>query len=156
RGNLQDLLRLAMKGEPFMQGAIKLKSAIDIPPLSGKVREKIRLDGTFAVSDAKFLKSSIQDQIDSLSRRGQGQPKNELIDEVVSNMKGAFRLEDQVITFRNLSYEVPGAAVNLQGKYDLDDDLLDFHGALKLKARVSQTVTGWKRWALKPVDPFFA
>jgi hypothetical protein len=25
-----------------------------------------------------------------------------------------------------------------------------------LKAKVSQTMTGWKRIALKPVDPFFA
>jgi len=38
----------------------------------------------------------------------------------------------------------------------LEADTLDFHGALKLVAKVSQTMTGWKRWALKPVDPFFA
>ncbi len=33
---------------------------------------------------------------------------------------------------------------------------MDFHGTLKLQAKVSQTMTGWKRWALKPVDPFFS
>jgi hypothetical protein len=27
---------------------------------------------------------------------------------------------------------------------------------VRLEAKVSQTQTGWKRWALKPVDPFFA
>jgi hypothetical protein len=27
---------------------------------------------------------------------------------------------------------------------------------VSLKAKVSQTQTGWKRWALKPVDPLFA
>ncbi len=36
------------------------------------------------------------------------------------------------------------------------NDTLDFHGALKLDAKISQTVTGWKRWLLKPADPFFA
>ena len=36
------------------------------------------------------------------------------------------------------------------------DGPLDFHGTLRLKARVSQTMSGWKRWILKPVDPFFA
>jgi hypothetical protein len=51
---------------------------------------------------------------------------------------------------------VPGASVNLAGTYDIDADNLDFRGALKLRAKVSQTMTGWKRWALKPVDPFFA
>ena len=51
---------------------------------------------------------------------------------------------------------MPGAAVQLAGDYDLDADRLDFHGALALRAKVSQTMTGWKRWVLRPVDPIFA
>ena len=35
-------------------------------------------------------------------------------------------------------------------------DNLDFTGTVKLQAKVSQTMTGWKRVVLKPVDPFFA
>ena len=31
-----------------------------------------------------------------------------------------------------------------------------FHGTLKLQAKISETMTGWKRWLLKPVDPFFS
>jgi hypothetical protein len=139
-----------------MEGKIALKTRIDIPPLSGKVREKLFLDGKFRVSEGKFLRSKIQDQIDGFSRRGQGKPNNEAIDEVVSVMTGTFKLDDEVITFRSLTFGVPGADVDLAGKYDLKADSLDFHGALKLRAKVSQTMTGWKRWALKPVDPFFA
>jgi hypothetical protein len=78
-GNLRDLLTLAMKGSPFMEGRIMLKTRIDIPPLSGKVRGKLLLDGRFALSKARFLRSTIQDKIDTLSRRGQGQPSNEEI-----------------------------------------------------------------------------
>jgi len=48
-----------------------------------------------------------------------------------------------------------GAGFDLAGSYNLDSDALDFHGALKLHAKVSQILSGWKRWALKPVDPFF-
>jgi hypothetical protein len=155
-GNLQDLLRLAVKGQPSMEGRIAMTSKIDIPPLSGSVKEKLLLDGRFELSQSKFLKSSIQDQIDSLSRRGQGQPGNREIDEVVSTMTGSFKLEDQVITFQSLFFNIPGAAVHLAGAYDLDADKVDFHGALSLHAKVSQTMTGWKRWALKPVDPLFA
>ena len=155
-GNMRDLLRLAMKGPPFMEGFINMKANIDIPPLTGKVKQKLVLDGTFDLRDAKFLKSTIQDQIDQLSRRGQGQPKNQEIDEVVSKMDGSFHLENQVMTFRSLAFEVPGAAVSVMGTYDMADDMLDFHGALKLDAKISQTVTGWKRWLLKPADPFFA
>jgi hypothetical protein len=156
QGNLQDLLRLAVKGTPFMEGQIFLKARIDIPPLTGKVREKLKLDGQFEVQHGKFLRFTTQDKIDSLSRRGQGKPNSEEIDQVVSGMKGAFKLENEVIRFRSLSFSVSGAKVALTGNYDLQRDVLDFHGTLKLQAKVSQTMTGWKRWALKPVDPFFA
>ncbi len=118
-GNLRDILTLAMKGAPFMQGKIFLKTTIDIPPLTGKVREKLLLDGQFEISQGKFLRSTIQNQIDSLSRRGQGQPENEEIDEVVSVMAGKFKLENEVITFRSLSFAVPGSGVDLAGSYDL-------------------------------------
>jgi hypothetical protein len=156
RGNLQDLLRLAMKGPSFMEGIIALQTKIDIPPLTRAVKEKLLLDGNFELSDGKFLRSLIQDKIDTLSRRGQGQPKNEQIDEVVHQMRGVFRLNNEVITFKSLSFAVPGAAVDLAGGYDLRAGVLDFHGTLRLRAKVSQTVTGWKRWALKPADPFFS
>ena len=71
-------------------------------------------------------------------------------------MMGDFKMDDSVITFRDLTFGVSGADVQLAGSYDLDADVLDFHGALKLQAKVSQTVTGWKHWVLKPVDPFLA
>ncbi|HEX4593659.1 MAG TPA: AsmA-like C-terminal region-containing protein [Bryobacteraceae bacterium] len=155
-GDIRDLLRLATKGQPFLEGEIDLRSRIDIPPLTGRVKDKLRLDGEFDLRDAKFLRSTIQDQIDQLSRRGQGQPKNQEIDEVISNMKGSFRLEDQLMTFRSMSFDVPGANVEVAGDFDLTTDVIDFHGALKLDAKVSQTMTGWKRWVLRPADPFFS
>ena len=61
-----------------------------------------------------------------------------------------------MVTFNSLSFAVPGAGVDLMGSYGLASDVVNFHGTLKLRAKVSQTMTGWKRWALKPVDPFFS
>jgi hypothetical protein len=61
-----------------------------------------------------------------------------------------------MVTFQSLSFAVPGSGVDLAGTYDLDRDTLDFHGTLRLQAKVSQTMTGWKRWVLKPIDPFFS
>jgi hypothetical protein len=156
RGNLRDLLTLALKGDPFMEGQIALDTKIDIPPLTGTVKEKLLLDGRFEITNGKFLQSRIQDQIDSLSRRGQGQPKNMAIDEVVLAMAGAFNMEDQKISFRSLSFAVPGSGIDLAGDYDLEKDVLDFHGTLKLDAKVSETLTGWRHWLAKPLDPFFS
>jgi hypothetical protein len=155
-GSLRDLLTLAMKGPPFMEGRIRLKTNIDIPPLSGKVISKLRLDGNFEISRARFLQSKIQDQIDTLSRRGRGQPGNDEIVEVPSGLAGSYKLADEVLTFRSLAFAVRGAGVDLAGNYDIKNDDIDFHGTLKLNARVSETMTGWKRWALKPVNPFFS
>jgi hypothetical protein len=156
KGDLRDLLRLAMKGDPFMEGQVGLKTKIDIPPLTGTVREKLRLDGVFEVTKGKFYKSHIQDQIDSLSRRSQGQPDNWNIDEVVSQMGGRFMLENQVIRFEPVSFSVPGSGIDLTGSFDLDQDVLDFQGTLRMQARLSQTMTGWKHWMLKPLDSFFS
>jgi AsmA-like C-terminal region len=156
KGDMRDLLRLAVKGPPFLEGVMNMHATIKIPPLTGSVKEKLFLEGDFNLQDAKFLRSTIQAQIDTLSRRGQGQPKNQEIDQVASHLKGSFRLENQIMTFGIVSFEVPGAAVALAGVYDLESDLVDFHGSLALDARISEMVTGWKRWLLKPVDPFFA
>jgi len=155
-GKLTDILRLAMKDPPLMEGQIALQTKIIIPPLTRHVKDKLVLDGRFSISSGKFLSSQIQSKIDSLSRRGQGQPGNEEISQVFSQMMGDFRMENQTITFRSLRFATPGAGVELTGTYNLAEDTMDFHGSLGLQARVSQTMKGWKRWALKPVDPFFA
>src|ERR1019366_3482671 len=61
-GALRDVLMLSMKGSPIMEGTIKLNTTIGIPPLAGKVKEKLLLDGTFEVTNGKFLRSRIQEK----------------------------------------------------------------------------------------------
>jgi AsmA-like C-terminal region len=154
-GDLRDVLRLAMRGEPIMEGRLALKTKIDIPPLTGKVREKLKLNGHFEITNGKLLRSNIQNHIDGFSRRAQGQPQNHEIDQVVSQMNGVFQLDNAVIHFNQLSFGIPGAKLDMAGDYGLDTDAVAMTGSVKLQATVSQMVTGWKRWALKPVDKFF-
>jgi hypothetical protein len=154
-GAIGDLLRLAVKGPPLMSGRVLLDTSIDIPPLSEKVREKLMLDGRFELRDGKFLLANIQNQIDSLSRRGQGAPAETGTEDVVSYMTGDFRLQNETLSFRSLMFGVPGAHVQLAGDYNLARDELDLRGSARLHSKVSGTMTGWKRWALKPADPLF-
>jgi len=156
QGHIEDLLLLAAKGKPFMSGLIRMGAKISIPPLSGTVKENLFLAGTFNIERGEFLHDVVQSKVDELSRRGQGRPNDHQVDDVFSSMTGSFRLEDQVLTFKRLSFEVPGAVVGLHGDYQMAKDTLDFHGDLKLKAKVSETLSGWKRWVAKPFDPFFA
>ena len=155
-GNLRDVLTLAIKGSPLMEGTIRLNTTIGIPPLTGTVKEKLILDGNFEVTNGKFLQSRIQEKIDALSHRAQGKTSEEDVDEAVYRMSGDFKMAGESITFRTLAFEIPGAAVNIGGSFDAASDELDFHGALMLDAKLSETQSGWKRWLLKPLDPVFS
>jgi hypothetical protein len=64
-------------------------------------------------------------------------------------------MKDAVVDFSNLDFGVSGARINLNGTYNLDSESLDFHGKLKLQAKLSQTTTGMKSFFLKAIDPFF-
>jgi hypothetical protein len=157
RGTIEDLLRLAMKGnKPILRGGLKLQMNFELPPGIGEIADRLKVKGKFSLRDARFTTASVQDQIDMLSRRGQGRPKDEEIDEVPSDLDGVFAMERGRIDFSALRFTVPGSEVQLVGNYIFDEERLDFHGKLRLEARVSQTMSGWKRWALKPVDPIFA
>jgi len=138
-----------------MEGRLALNTKIDIPPLTIKVREKLETDGHFEVLGARFLHATVQNLIDELSHRAEGLPRNPDGGQVVSNMSGAFHLENAVIRFQKLSFGVPGADIDLAGAYNLDSDALDFEGTLKLQATVSRMVTGWKRSVLRLAGRFF-
>lgn len=157
QGKIDDVLRLAMKGgKPFLTGGVGLKLKFELPPGQGEVADRLLISGDFDLRDANFTSPVVQEKIDEFSRRGQGRPKDEAIEEVPTNLSGAFRMADGVIRFSRLIFNIPGAEVDLRGRYRFRDESLAFRGKMRLDARVSQTQTGWKRIALKPVDPFFS
>ena len=157
RGLIEDLLLLAMKGpKPILRGGVKLKMKLKLPPGQAEISDRLQLSGKFELIGAHFTSPTVQEQIDTLSRKGKGRPEDEAIDEVPSDLAGEFTMGRGRIRFSRLRFIVPGAAVELAGQYLFESEELDFHGKLRLQARVSQTMTGWKRWVLKPVDPFFA
>ncbi|MGH9497913.1 MAG: AsmA-like C-terminal region-containing protein [Terriglobales bacterium] len=159
-GRIEDLLKLAIRTDPpIMTGAIGLKTHFDLPPGNLDLANRLKLAGDFQVSGAHFDNVKVQEKVDALSMRSQGKPKlarDNVPDNVQSDLKGTFRLDDSVISFSQLEFEVPGADVNLTGQYSLDGNQFDFHGRVRMEAKLSQMVTGWKSILLKPVDPFFS
>ncbi len=154
---IEDLMRLAMKGpKPMMRGPIDLKVKLQWPPGKGDIADKLRLSGAFALRQAHFTSATVQDKFDGLSSRAQGKPGDKAVDEVRATLEGNFRLANGVIEFSRLHLTIPGVEVALAGSYTFDKEAIDFRGKLRLQAKISQTMTGWKRWALKPADPFFA
>jgi hypothetical protein len=153
---IQDLLALAINSDkPMMTGAAKIKAKLVLPPGKAKVLDKLLLDGQFGVDDARWTSPDIREQLESLSRHGEGKPSDDDAGSSVSDLHGTFHLEKGVIHFSSLTFSVPGAAIDLAGTYDIRGGGLDFSGHLRLQAKLSQTMTGAKSFFLKAFDPFF-
>ncbi len=73
---VEDLIRLAVKGqEPLMTGSVNLRTGIDIPEGNSDLIDRLKLRGQFAIDDGQFTNPEVQEKVDVLSRKGQGQPK---------------------------------------------------------------------------------
>ena len=159
RGRIQDFLRLASKsGEAVMTGDLTTKAEFDISPGQVPVEQRLKLSGTFSLEDVQFASDAIRGRIAELSARGQGRPKAEKNGnqaDVRSTMGGTFQMGGGVVTLSTLQYTVPGAVIDLKGKYEVDGGSLDFKGTAKMDAKVSEMVGGWKGLLLKPVDRYF-
>jgi hypothetical protein len=159
-GQIDDFLKLTSKsGNALLTGAVAVKAHLQIPPGHDEpLDERMKLDGTFQISGARFTSDKIQGRIQQLSLRGQGRPEDIKAADptlVRSEMQGTFHMSRGVIALPDLEYNVPGADIQLKGSYALDG-ALNFTGTAKMQATVSQMVTGWKSLLLKPVDKFFS
>jgi uncharacterized protein involved in outer membrane biogenesis len=156
-GRIEDLLRLAVQSDkPILLGAARLQAKLVIPPEKKKVIDKLQLRGEFVLSKAKFTDAGVQTKLTGLSRRGRGMSQDEAIGDVLSNLHGRFAVESAAARFSSLTFSVPGATVELAGRYGLRDEMLDFRGKLKMQATLSQVAGGGvKGFFLKAFDPFF-
>ncbi|HEY6765825.1 MAG TPA: AsmA-like C-terminal region-containing protein [Candidatus Sulfotelmatobacter sp.] len=159
RAHIEDLLQLGVKtNPPIMNGPVEMKTKLSLPPGPKDVPDRLKLVGNFHIPTAHFSSDKIQGRIDSLSLRSQGKPKEaqqHFAQNVPSDLQGTFRLNNGVLSFYLLHFLIPGTHADMAGQYSLDGNTFDFHGKLKLDAKLSQMMTGWKSILLKPVDPFF-
>lgn len=155
---VEDLLYLAVKSpKPILTGMVSLKAKIAIAPRKDlDMVDRLNLQGRFGISDGKFTSTSVQEKIDALSRRGRGEPKAIDDESALSSLEGSFAMKQSVVSFSKLTFAVSGAMVALNGSYNLKSETLGFRGALRLQAKLSQTVTGVKSFFLKVADPLFS
>jgi len=113
------------------------------------------LDGRFDISDARFSSDNVKKAITEMSRRGQGKPGDQAIQDVSGEFIGDFRLLNTKLTFRKLDFLVPGFAARMQGSYGLHDEQLNFVGDVRLHATISEMMSGAPRWLLVPLDLIF-
>jgi hypothetical protein len=158
-GRIQDFLQLAVKTTPvIMTGRLAMKTKLHIRPGKESVTRKLGLRGEFTLRQIHFTNPEVEDKVDMLSLRAQGDPKAAKpgAEDVRSQMAGEFVLGNGKLTFSKLDYTLPGADVMLTGEYTMDGERFEFGGKVRTNAKMSQMVASrWKSLLLKPVDPFF-
>lgn len=163
---IEDIMTMAVPTpRPPMTGALKLATKFVLPPGETDVIQRLRLDGHFAIARTRFANFDVQGKINELSKRGSKKPDDKKTQDkkteetpapnVASNFQGRFKLGGGTLALPDLSFAVPGAKVELAGAYGLTHETLDFKGQVLLDGMVSDTVTGWKRWIMKPADTIF-
>ena len=153
-GRLDDVLLLAVNTpKPTMTGGLTMTSTLELPPGDRDVVDKLRLQGRFRITDGRFTDATVQSRINGLSGRARG--KQEIPTPVASQFVGEFTLGDGQLTLRPVQFDVPGAVVELFGRYGLRAGSLAFAGHVAMDASVSQAVGGWKGAMMKPFDRLF-
>ena len=152
--DLAEFLKMVSQDKrPLAEGTISLDAAFDLPQGSAKVLDRLAMEGSVAAERLKFTNPAVQEKIDELSRRGQGRPGDQAIDEVASRLVSKFSMSKGVLTYHDLSFDVEGAAVRLTGSHALKSGTLDLNGQVLLDASASHTIAGVKGWLLRPFDP---
>ena len=155
-GRLEDVMRLAVNTpDPVMTGALHLTTLLEIPPGQADVVEKLALDGRFAIDRGKFTNTTVQSRINELSKRASAKMSEEGVPSVTSDFTGQFKLSKGALSLQPVTFDIPGALVQLDGSYGLRSGALAFDGYLFMEAKISQTVTGFKSLLLKVADPIF-
>jgi hypothetical protein len=155
-GRIEDVLRLAVKGtDPVLTGVLYLDTDFTLPPGQADVVERLRLAGKFHLSAAQFTSRTVRAKLGEMSARARGDA-DDVRSRVVSDLEGRFRLAGGVLSLAALKFEMPGAAVNLDGTYGLRSEALEFDGTLRMQATISEAAGGGaKSVFLKIVDPLF-
>ena len=160
-GRLEDVMRLAVNSDKApMTGGLRLQANFIIPAGDMNVVDKLRLDGRFSIDAGRFTNPDVQRKINEMSLRATGKLAKAkepaaAAPVVASDFQGRFKLADGVLRIPTLVFDIPGAAVKLQGTYALRPQTIAFAGNLYMDAKISQTVTGWKSMLLKIADPLF-
>ena len=158
-GRIEDFLQLAVKTQPVvMTGVLEMKTKLHIRPGKESVTQKLGLNGEFKLQQMHFTNPDMQDKVDMMSLRAQGDPKEAKpgAEDVNSHMSGKFQMADGKLNLQDLNFVMPGATVRLAGVYTLDGKKFDFNGKVRTDAKLSQMVSSrWKGWMLKVADPFF-
>ncbi len=142
-GRIEDFLwLLSAQKEPAMMGPIAVHAHIVIPGGKRQFIQRIRVQGGFKMDGATFTKPDTQANVNTLSSRAVGQkvPKSAAdLPDPPASLQGQVDLLDAVAHFSQVSFFVPGAAADMHGAYNFNDERVNFQGEMKVDKKFSKT-----------------
>ena len=90
------------------------------------------------MSRHNFIDSGTQNKINGLSHRSRGKDPSEATQRVGWHFQGNFKLRAGNLAIPQVTFDVPGSAVQLAGTYDLLGQALSFKGQLLMDAKNSR------------------
>jgi AsmA-like C-terminal region len=162
RARIEDLLSMFTRSEkPALEGPVRLRAHADLPPGDKPFLHKLILQGSFAISNARWARPPTQIKVNSLSARARGDKDQveertaDRVDPVLSQLKGAVLLKAGLATLSGVSFHVPGATASGGGTYNLLTKRLDLKGTVSMAADASEATSGFKSFLLRPFDRLF-
>ena len=137
-----------------------MHTKLSLQPGKADVANRLNLVGNFHIPAGHFTSEKIQSRHRLPQRCAAGERSSNRRSRPTRmcrpTCKAHLLLRQGVLSFSSLHFLIPGTHADVTGQYSLDGKTFDFHGTLRLDAKLSQMTTGWKSILLKPVDPFFA
>jgi hypothetical protein len=172
-GRVQDILRPFLENEVPVAGMVWLHSHARLDPSGNglKFLQRLRVDGAFDVPGERLTDRATEQKLLAFSQRARGGKTSESdpgsagaasadsasssSTDVLSSLNGHATIRDGVVSTPRITFQIPGAAVDLNGSFNFRDSTVRLVGNLHMDSDVSHTTTGFKSVLMKPLIPFF-
>jgi AsmA-like C-terminal region len=166
-GRAENILRPFLHDEAPITGAVSLRSHVYLAPSKEglKFLQRLQVDGSFDIPAQRLTNRTTEKELSAFSGRAQGLKPTEEVSvrgaqnangsDVLSSLAGRTKIRNGVVSTDRLSFQVPGAGVDLNGTFNLHDLTVHMLGNLQMQADISHVTTGFKSLLLKPLIPFF-
>ena len=113
----------------------------------------------FRVADALFSDPDVQQQVDGMSERARGNPRDADARHASSapvQIEGQLSLTEARMHFQHVGMSMPGAQAVASGQYSLDGADFQLDGTVHTEAEASHMTTGIKSVLARPFNGLFS
>ena len=154
-GRIEDILYPFVKASRSpLNGVTNCRGYVILPGGKEPFLRKVALEANFRIEKARLSNPRKQEELSKASERARGNRSDNGSTNVLSNLKGHVALKNGVATFSQFSFAVPGARASMHGTYNLVNERINLHGAVRLQAKISDTSTGIKSFLLRAISTF--